>query len=118
MVILNSARLVQSALLAYRDNRLGILRGRDAPHAVQRDWSVCFVTASLPRLTLASIRQRGHDRLNWLALMRLNYFSVADLKTVELLSLMQIEYDKCCVSNPCARRRMLKKLIVQILLGA
>lgn len=109
MTPLNSARALRAAIRAYRDGRLGLSRGYQTARAVYRDGSVCFVTAALPRLTLASIRQAGHDRLNWLALMRLGYFSVADLKTVELLSHMQLQHDRCCMPSSHERRRRLKE---------
>jgi hypothetical protein len=111
---LNTARVVQAAVRAYQDGRLGALRGNATAQAVYRDGSVCLVTAALPRLTLASIRQARHDRLNWLALMRLGYFLAADLKTIEMLSQLQLGYDRCCVPNSHERRRRLRELMKRI----
>lgn len=114
MIALNSVRCLHAAIRAYDDGRLGVMRGYQTARAVYPDGSVCLVTAVLPRLTVASIRQAGHDRLNWLALVRLGYFSAADLKTIELLSELQLGYDRCCVSSSYERRRRLQGLIKRI----
>jgi hypothetical protein len=58
------------------------------------------IAAALPHDVLEAIVGNGHERCNWLALMRAGYFAIDGLDTIEALSALQLAYDACCSRTP------------------
>jgi hypothetical protein len=95
MPVLTEPDLIRGAQQAIAGGRLGIQRGATEPLFVDHDGSVCAIGAALPPPVLQAILRNGHERLNWLELVRGGYFTHADLRTVEALTTLQLGYDAC-----------------------